>query len=188
MSDRTTVSLFNELEKDIFLVSSSHNGRHCGMIVTWVTAASLIPEHKRIVLVISPANATTQMMLHTGRFILHRLSREQVDLVRRFGPVSSASVEKFAAVSFHLDEHQLPILEGVCGWARGTVVSVLDGGDRLVVLASLDREGADPTRQPLCLHDLARSLSPAILAQLEEKYVRDVARDRQLLQDPGTAE
>jgi flavin reductase (DIM6/NTAB) family NADH-FMN oxidoreductase RutF len=188
MSDRKTVSLFNELEKDIFLVSSSDNGRYSGMIVTWVTAASLVPEHKRIVLVVSPANATTQVMLHTGRFILHRLSREQVDLVPRFGLVSSASVEKFASVPFHLDEHQLPILEGVCGWARGAIVSVLNGGDRLVVLASIDREGADPARQPLCVHDLPRSLSPAIMAQLEEKYMRDVERDRRLLQAPHTAE
>ena len=81
MADSHTVSLFDELEKDIFLVSAGDNGRYSGMIVTWVTAASLIPEQKRIVLVVSPANATTQVMLHTGRFILHRLACEQVELV-----------------------------------------------------------------------------------------------------------
>jgi flavin reductase (DIM6/NTAB) family NADH-FMN oxidoreductase RutF len=188
MSDRKTVSLFNELEKEIFLVSSGANGQYSGMIVTWVTAASLVPEHPRIVLVLSPANATTQMLLHTGRFILHRLSREQVDLVPRFGLGSSARVDKFASVPFHLDDHQLPILEGVSGWARGTLVSVLNGGDRLVVLASIDQEGADPTKAPLCVHDLPEHLSPALMAQLEEKYVRDVERDRQLLHATRPAE
>jgi flavin reductase (DIM6/NTAB) family NADH-FMN oxidoreductase RutF len=95
-------------------------------------------------------------------------------------------VDKFASVPFHLEDHQLPILEGVCGWARGTLVSVLHGGDRLIVLASVDREETDPTKQPLCVHDLSRSLSPAIMAQLEEKYMRDVERDRRLLHDPRT--
>ena len=188
MSDRNIVSLFDELEKEIFLVSSGDNGHYSGMIVTWVTAASLVPERKRIVLVLSPANATTQMMLHTGRFILHRLSSEQIDLVPRFGLVSSANVDKFASVPFHLEEHQLPILEGVCGWARGIIVSVLNGGDRLVVLASVDLEGADPSKEPLRVQDLPRSLSPAIMAQLEEKYLRDVERDRHLLRDTRTAE
>jgi flavin reductase (DIM6/NTAB) family NADH-FMN oxidoreductase RutF len=183
MAQQPEPRLFNDLEKAIFLVTACDRGHTSGMIVTWVTAASLVPERPRIVLVLSPANATTQMMVHTGQFVIHRLSSAQVDLVPQFGLWSSATVDKFAAVPFHRDADGLPILEGVCGWARGQTQAYLDGGDRLIVLANLEAETVTPHTQPLCIQDLPRRLSPAIVTQLEEKYRRDVVRDRTLRQD-----
>jgi flavin reductase (DIM6/NTAB) family NADH-FMN oxidoreductase RutF len=180
MSEMTGRDLFDESKKEIFLVTSCYKGYKSGMIVTWVTSASLIPERKRIVLILSPTNYTTRMVLQNRQFIIHLLSREQVDLVPRFGLSSSEDSDKFSSVPFQLDEGGLPIIQGTYGWARGKVVSHLDGGDRLIVLAHLDMEEVHPNKEPLFVRDLTQYLSADTVEKMQEKYLRDVERDRRL--------
>ena len=48
MTDDHAVSIFDEDKREIYLITASDNSRPCGMIVTWVTPASLIPDDKRI--------------------------------------------------------------------------------------------------------------------------------------------
>lgn len=67
------------------MVTACYHGITGGMIVTWVTSASLIPERKRIVLVVSPHHYTTQVLLRSRTFVLHHLARTQVHLVPTFG-------------------------------------------------------------------------------------------------------
>ena len=183
MAEMTGRGLFEELQREIFLLTACEKGAKSGMIVTWVTSASLIPDRQRIVLVLSPANYTTGVVRQNRQFIIHLLSRDQVELVPRFGLSSSKDSDKFSAVPFQLDEHGLPIIQGTCGWARGEIVSHLDGGDRLIVLAQLAREEVYPAKEPLLVRDLAQHLSADMLEKLEEKYLRDVERDRRLRQD-----
>lgn len=51
MADDHTTSIFDEGKREIFLITTSDDSRPSGMIITWVTSASLIPDDKRIVLV-----------------------------------------------------------------------------------------------------------------------------------------
>jgi hypothetical protein len=62
MADGPITSIFDEGKREIFLITTSDDSRPSGMIITWVTSASLIPDDKRIVLVLSPHNHTTQML------------------------------------------------------------------------------------------------------------------------------
>jgi flavin reductase (DIM6/NTAB) family NADH-FMN oxidoreductase RutF len=182
MSDMSPASILDDFNKEVFLVTTCSHRHKRGMIVTWVTAASLIPGRKRLVLVVSPHHSTTQGLLQSRTFILHRLAREQVPLVPTFGLFSSREVDKFAQLAVHRDDRGLPIIPGTCGWARGNTIAHIDGGDRLVVLVDVDKEEGPANRPPLFVRDLAHALPGAILRQLEEKYRRDIARDRQLSQ------
>ncbi|PON11840.1 hypothetical protein C2W62_42715 [Candidatus Entotheonella serta] len=74
-------SIFDENKREIFLITMSDKGRHSGMIITWVTSASLIPDDKHIVLVLSPHNHTTQVLLDRRQFIVHLLAHNQVVFV-----------------------------------------------------------------------------------------------------------
>ena len=149
MSDMSPASILDDVNKEVYLVTTCYHSTKRGMIVTWVTSASLLPERKRLVLVVSPHHATTQGLLHSRTFILHRLAREQVPLVPTFGLFSSREVDKFAQLSVHLDERGIPIIPGTCGWARGNMIAYIDGGDRLVVLAEVDKEEVPANRPPM---------------------------------------
>lgn len=181
MTDDQITSIFDEDKREIYLVTTSDNRRPCGMIVTWVTPASLIPEAKRIVLVLSPHSYTTQVLLQKRQLVIHRLAHDQAALVPTFGLSSSREVDKFASVSFTLDEDSgIPIVDGTCAWALGNLISQMDAGDRLVVLARLEQETADRTKQSLRVGDLAQHLPADTLQAMQEKYLRDVARDRRI--------
>src|SRR5918999_1634525 len=112
------------------------------------------------------------MVLQNRQFIIHLLSREQVDLVPRFGLYSSEDSDKFSSVPFQLDKDGLPIIQGTYGWARGKIISHLDGGDRLIALAHLDTEEVHPDKEPLFVRDLTQHLSADIVEKMQEKYLR----------------
>jgi len=174
-------SIFDEGKREIFLLTTSDDSRPSGMIITWVTSASLIPDDKRIVLVLSPHNHTTQALFRRRQFILHLLANDQAALIPIFGLYSSRDVDKFASVPFALDEDSgIPIVDGTCGWARGNLISQMDTGERFIVLAQIEKETAPPATQPLQVRDLAQHLPADTLQEMQEKYFRDVERDRRI--------
>ncbi|PON11935.1 hypothetical protein C2W62_42240 [Candidatus Entotheonella serta] len=181
MTDDHATSIFDENKREIFLITASDNHRPSGMIITWVTSASLIPDDKRIILVLSPHNHTTQVLLDRHRFIIHLLAQDQAALVPTFGLSSSRDVDKFASVPFTLDEDSgIPIVDETCGWARGKLISQMDTGERFIVLAEIEKESAQPAKQSLRVRDLGHNLPAATLQDMLEKYLRDVERDRRI--------
>jgi flavin reductase (DIM6/NTAB) family NADH-FMN oxidoreductase RutF len=185
MNEISAASIFDESKKEVFLVTSCDQGSKSGMIVTWVTSASLIPERKRLVLVVSPQNHTTQVLLQHRKFVIHLLSQDQVNLVPTFGLYSSRDVDKFSDVSFHLDDSGIPIIAGTCGWARGHIIAKIDGGDRFILLTDVDKEEVNPNQQPLLVQDLGQFLPEDILQQMQTKFSHDVERDRSLIRHNG---
>ncbi|PON18599.1 hypothetical protein C2W62_07065 [Candidatus Entotheonella serta] len=149
------------------------------MIITWTTSASLIPDAKRIVLILSPHNHTTQVLLDRHQFMIHLLAHDQSALVPTFGLYSSRDVDKFASTSFTLDEESgIPIVDRTCGWAQGHLISQIDAGYRLIVLAQIEQETAQPVRQSLLVQDLAQHLPVDTLQAMKDRYLQDVERDR----------
>jgi flavin reductase (DIM6/NTAB) family NADH-FMN oxidoreductase RutF len=181
MSDNRNTSIFDEDKREIFLVATSDNHRHCGMIITRVSSANMLPEDRRIALILSPHNHTTQALLNRQQFIIHLLAYDQADLVPTFGLYSSRDVDKFASVPYTLDRaSNLPIVEGTCGWARASLISQMDAGYRLIVLAQIEHETAQSVRQSLLVQDLAQHLPTDTLQEIQRKYLQDVERDRQM--------
>ncbi|MEE8625899.1 MAG: flavin reductase, partial [Acidiferrobacterales bacterium] len=95
-----TRSIFDELHREVYLVSSSYHSVKAGMIVTWITPASLIPERQRVILVLSPEQHTTKTLINSQKFIIHLLAKHQIDLVPIFGLYTSKDYDKFASVNF----------------------------------------------------------------------------------------
>ena len=180
-SENRNTSIFDEDKREIFLVATSDNHCLCGMIVTRVSSANMLPEDRRIALILSPHNHTTQALLDRQQFIVHLLAHDQADLVPTFGLYSSRDIDKFASVPYTLDsDNNLPIVDGTCGWARAKLISQMDVGYRLIVLAQIEQETAQSVRQSLLVQDLAQHLPSAILQEMQRKYIQDVERDRQM--------
>jgi hypothetical protein len=56
----------------------------------------------------------------------------------------------------------------------------MDTGERFIVLAQIEKETAQPATQPLLVRDLAQHLPADTLQAMQEKYFRDVERDRRI--------
>ncbi len=56
----------------------------------------------------------------------------------------------------------------------------MDTGERFIVLAEIEKETAQPAKSSLRVRDLAQRLPGATLQDMQEKYLRDVERDRRI--------
>jgi flavin reductase (DIM6/NTAB) family NADH-FMN oxidoreductase RutF len=167
------------MKREVFLVTATDGKTAAGMIITWVSPAGLIPEQKRLMMSLSPANQTTQVLLATGRFVLHLLQKSQASLVPLFGEHSSRTVDKFAEVEYE-DKNGQHIIKGTCGWNICRVVSTMESGDRITVLAEVEQEYAEEVQEPLFLRELDGLVGPDVSRRLSEKFQNDIERDRLL--------
>jgi flavin reductase (DIM6/NTAB) family NADH-FMN oxidoreductase RutF len=176
--------ILDEGKREIFLITAADaDDQLSGMIITWVSPAGLVPDQKRIMMALSPTNHTTQVLLKETRFAIHLLRKSQVSLVPIFGTKSSRDVNKFENVEYILEDG-LPIIAGTCGWMIGKVVSTMEAGDRIIVLADIEQDEATQEQDPLYVHDISTSLLPSLDVQaLDNKFRQDIVRDRQMRAD-----
>ena len=186
--------ILDEMKREVFLVTGIHN---CGMIVTWVAPAGLIPDQKRIMLALSPRNFTTNSILENHYFAIHLLSTENAKLVPVFGTNKSNEINKFENVNHEkkylseIDPEQekreasayLPILTETCGWCIGKMVSQMNTGDRIIVVADIlldEMSTSDKAPVPLRLQDLHQYLNENEMKRLDDRFSSDIDKDRAL--------
>ncbi|MDA2931060.1 flavin reductase family protein, partial [Acidobacteria bacterium AH-259-O06] len=130
---------------------------------------------------LSPEQHTTKTLINSQKFIIHLLAKHQMDLVPIFGLYTSKDYDKFASVNFKEDEDGLPIIEQTCGWAKCHLLSKMGSGDRIVILAEVEKEEFYEDKEPLVLDEVFNNLPPHIIEQLNDKYRKDIERDRRLI-------
>ena len=111
-----------ELWAPVTAVSAEHEGRASGLICSTAVSASLDPGHARVVLQLRKDNATHELALASGRFVLHLLRRDQQELFR------------FLALDTG------PPYEETLATAECRIVATVDAGDATVVVADVLRE------------------------------------------------
>jgi flavin reductase (DIM6/NTAB) family NADH-FMN oxidoreductase RutF len=173
-------SMFQLTDQEIFVLTSCYAEQRSGQVATWVMPASLIPDQMRLVLSLSPGNATTAVIRQSQQLLVQLLAAEQAELMFRFGYYSSRTYDKFAGLDLQTSPAGLPIIPGTCGWAECDVTAWHDLGDRYLLIAEVVAQFYDPTRQPLREQAAFASLSNSQRQQLAEKYNRDIETARQL--------
>ena len=173
-------SPFELANHDVFVITSAHQGREGGQVATWVMPGSLIPDQPRVVAVLSPMNATYELIRDSRRFALSLLADEQLSLLPHFGLTSGRDIDKLDGVAIRRTKSGLAVLEGCCGFAECQVAHALDIGDRVVCVADVVEQEVDPDRRPLRTRQAFERLPAEVVAALREKYLRDGERDRQL--------
>jgi len=172
-------SMFSLTDHELYIVSARHNGCDNGQIATWIMPATLVVEQPRIVALISPQNYTYSLIAPTGRFAVSMLSEEQHELVPRFGLYSGRDIDKFQGVKTERTASGLLILVDGCGWADCVVVSTLDAGDRILMLADIVEQEFSCGTRPL-RKNAAFALQPREIRDLLDKKHRDDGeRDKQ---------
>lgn len=144
-------AVLDRLDTTACVVTTAHEGRPAGCLVTYLTPASITADRPRLLVLTSHENLTHELVQRSGILAVHPLARDQEDWARRFGFQSGRDVDKFAGLDWQPGTTGAPLLAGALGHLEGRVLASLDCGDhtaRLVepLAAALHDAGAIPLR------------------------------------------
>lgn len=144
-------ALLDRLDTTACVVTTAHEGRPAGCLVTYLTPASITAARPRLLVLTSHENLTHELVERSGVLAVHPLARGQETWIRHFGFQSGRDVDKFAGLEWEAGETGAPLLADALGYLEGRVLASLDCGDhtaRLVepVAAGLRAAEAIPLR------------------------------------------
>jgi flavin reductase (DIM6/NTAB) family NADH-FMN oxidoreductase RutF len=177
-----STSIFNLANPEIYVITAAHEGQRSGQVTTWVTVGALVPEHLRVVTVISPRNFTFALIQNSQRFAINLLAEGQQDWLPLFGLRSSRDVNKFDGILTETTPTGIPILPQTCGWAECQIVQDVDLGDRHILIADVLHHELNASRKPLRRIEAMAALPPEVGQALAQKRLLDIECDRALLQ------
>ena len=175
-------SMFRVTNPEIYVVTTAYQGQSAGQVATWVTLASLIPEHPRVVIVLSPHTHTSSLLRHSQTFVLNMLASAQVSWLERFGMVSGFTLDKFKDIEVTYTALGVPILPETCGWANCRITEQMDLGDRIIWVADVVEQSFNPNQHPLRRQEGLQSLPDEVRQTLVQQRLADIDRDRSMQQ------
>ncbi len=177
MNTSPASTIFAQLDRELWLVTAAADGRHGGLIATFVNQASIVPELPRVVVGIAKHHHTWGLIEASGAFALHLLGEEHLEWVWRFGLSSGHAGEKFGDLATRRARTGSPILNDAPVWLDCRVEATLDTGDRTVFLAEvLEGEARSPC-PPLTARRMVELAPVEKLAAMKEQMARDAALD-----------
>src|SRR5437762_10013983 len=162
--DKTAASaLMAWVDREVWLVTARAGQRSGGLIATFVSEASLVPDLPRVLVGVAKQHHTWELIEASDAFALHLLGQDNLDWVVEFGLRSGHEGDKFAGRTFRAALTGSPILDGAVGWLDCAVEARLDTGDRTVYLAQVVESQVTHYGPPLTLKQvLARGPNEAL--------------------------
>ena len=176
--DTTAAStLFAWLDREVWLVTAQAGRRRGGLIATFVSQASIVPDMPRMLLGVAKEHYTWKLIEASGAFALHLLGEEQIDLVWRFGLESGHDVDKLADLNWQPGPTGSPLLENAIGCLDCRVETKLDIGDRTLYLAEVVQGQVGQFGPPLTQKRLVQLAPADRLNDLKRRLQHDSVRD-----------
>ena len=132
-----TYQLLRNLTSPVVAITSERRGKANGMISDAAVRASIVPSVPRLSVYIHKFNFSHDMIYETGRFALHLLLTQQLDLVHRLGFESGRDRDKLAGVPHHKGKLGVPILDECYAHFECQVVNVMDTGSSTLFLGDV---------------------------------------------------
>ena len=123
--------LFGSLEQQVWLITAAAGVQRGGLIATFVTSASIVPELPRVLVGVARQHFTWQLIEQAGSFAVHLLADEHLPWVWRFGLQSGRHCDKFEGLSIRAGttgspgEHPISLVVVLDGHIRPERVSGL---------------------------------------------------------------
>ena len=171
MNPAETYELLRHLTTPVVAITSARNGKLNGMISDGAVRCSIVPDVPRVLVQINTFHLTREIVRETGRFALHLLHADQVDLVTKLGFVSGRDADKLAEVPHRLGATGCPILEDCYAWFDCTVINHMETGIATIFLGQVMDVGRGRGEEVLTPARLRSALPPEYLDQ----YVRQLA-------------
>ena len=183
-------AILRMLDRELWLVTASHQGARAGLIATFVCNASIVPEMPRMLIGIAKQHHTWGLTEASRAFALTLIDESHLDWVWRFGLASGRAGDKFAGLTTAPSDTGSPLLTEAIAWLDCRVETSLDTGDRTVYLAEVLAGKVQKATKPLTLQRLLQ-LAPAerlqeLRAGLERDAIIDAAAIRRWRESKST--
>lgn len=165
------------VDREVWVVTAAHDGQRAGLLATFVSPISIVPELPRLAVALSKLHHTWTLVEAAKSFAVHLLTPEQADLAWRFGTQSSRDVDKFDGVAWSAGITGSPILSAAQGWLECRVEHSLDTGDRTLYLAEVVAGDLTGSFAPLTQRQLISLATPDQLLTLRTQLAEDAAQD-----------
>ncbi|HEV3006792.1 MAG TPA: flavin reductase family protein [Pirellulales bacterium] len=169
--------LFARSDRELWLVTAQAGSRRGGLIATFVSHASLVPELPRVLIAVALQHHTWELIESSGAFGLHLIGEEQLDWVWQFGLQSGRDTDKLAGLTFETAVTGSPLLSTALGWLDCRVEARLDTGDRTAYLAQVVAARTIRDAPPLTFQRLLQLAPEERRNELRAARQRDAAID-----------
>jgi len=166
-------AVFGLLDRELWLLTTDDGETRNGLVCTFVSKASIVAELPRMAVGLANQHHTCGLVKNSGRFCLHLLWPDQLDLVWRFGLNSGREVDKFAGLSWETSPLGNPRLSGTLAWLDCRVESIQDIGDRTLFVAAVEHAAAAGHSVPLSVNRLYYEAPDDKREQLDRMYRHD---------------
>jgi flavin reductase (DIM6/NTAB) family NADH-FMN oxidoreductase RutF len=136
-----TYQLLRHLTSPVVAVTSERDGKENGMISDAAIRASIVPTVPRLSVYVHKFNFSHDLIFDTGRFVLHLLHTEQLDLIHRLGFVSGRDRDKLAEVPHRRGVLGAPVLDDCYAHFECRVANVMDTGSSTLFLGDVVEVG-----------------------------------------------
>src|SRR6266568_6768395 len=141
MGPDVTYQLLRHLTSPIVAVTSERAGKRNGMILDSAVRASIVPTIPRLSAYVHKFNLSHDLIFETGRFVLHLLREDQLELVHLLGFVSGRTRDKLADVPHRLGRLGAPVLDDCYAHFECRVANVMDTGSSTCFLGDVVEVG-----------------------------------------------
>src|SRR2546425_12688376 len=148
MGPDVTYQLLRHLTSPIVAVTSERAGKRNGMILDSAVRASIVPTIPRLSVYVHKFNLSHDLIFETGRFVLHLLREDQLELVHRLGFVSGRTRDKLADLPHRLGRLGAPVLDDCYAHFECRVVNAMDTGSSTCFLADVVAVGVGSATAP----------------------------------------
>jgi flavin reductase (DIM6/NTAB) family NADH-FMN oxidoreductase RutF len=139
---------FKALSNGVYVVTTRLGDQVNGMTAAWVSQVSLNP--LLVMVSIAPSRYSHTLIKESGIFAINVLTREQVDLAKRFGYKSGRKIDKFAGLDYLTASSGAPVLPQAYAFLDLKLAHTFTAGDHsLFVGEVLEAKILHPQSQPL---------------------------------------
>jgi flavin reductase (DIM6/NTAB) family NADH-FMN oxidoreductase RutF len=180
MDAATTYELLRQLTTPVVAITSARNERRNGMISDGAVRFSIVPDVPRLLVQINKWHLTHELVSETGRFAVHLLRRDQVDVVTRLGFASGRERDKLADLPHHLGATGCPLLDDCFAWFDCTVLNRMDTGISTAFLGQAVDVGRGSGEEVLEPAHLREALPPEYRVLYERRLAEAQEQARHL--------
>ncbi|MEN8144088.1 MAG: flavin reductase family protein [Gemmatimonadota bacterium] len=141
MDAAESYTIIQNLTSPMVAVTTRVGDKLNGMVLNSAIRASLVPGVQRVSFYVFKGHLTHEMLVASGRYVLHLTSRDQWDEIWALGFASGRDADKLEGLSYSLSDTGLPILERCYAWMECEVVNVMDAGPATFFMGEIKEMG-----------------------------------------------